>query len=149
MENETEIERKKAHRILMRMFVAFAAILISIIAVFVWLVQDGKKTNEEKDIQLLNEQKLNSTCTYKRDSLIKIVNELSIYRSLTQAMVNRDEATSPLKYKVGNMVYLKRDSAKVVISDIIIGGSKYEYYVKYKVLHKDNLSEEVIPELIY
>ena len=149
MENETEIERQKAHRILMRMFVAFGAILISIIAVFVWLVQDGKKANEEKNVQLLNEQKLNSTCSYKRDSLIKIVNELSIYRSLTQAMVNRDEATSPLKYKVGNMVYLKRDSTKVVISDIIIGGSKYEYYVKYKVLHKDNVSEEVIPELIY
>lgn len=149
MENETEIERQKAHRILMRMFVAFGAILISIIAVFVWLVQDGKKANEEKNVQLLNEQKLNSTCSYKRDSLIQIVNELSIYRSLTQAMVNRDEATSSLKYKVGNIVYLKRDSDKVVISDIIIGGSKYEYYVKYKVLHKDNVSEEVIPELIY
>lgn len=149
MENETEIERKKAHKILMRMFVTFAAILISIIAIFVWVVQDSKKVNEEKDVQLLNEQKLNSTCTYKRDSLIQIVNELSIYRSLTQAMANRDEATSPLKYKVGNIVYLKRDSAKVVISDVIIGGSKYEYYVKYKVLHKDNVSEEVIPELIY
>jgi hypothetical protein len=149
MENETEIERQKVHRIFIRMFVAFAAILISIIAVFVWLIQDGKKANEEKNVQLLNEQKLNSTCSYKRDSLVQIVNELSIYRSLTQAMVNRDEATSPLKYKVGNMVYLKRDSAKVVISDIIIGGSKYEYYVKYKVLHKDNVSEEVIPELIY
>lgn len=149
MENETEIERQKAHRILIRMFVAFGVILLSIIAVFVWLVQDGKKANEEKNVQLLNEQKLNSTCSYKRDSLIQIVNELSIYRSLTQAMVNRDEATSPLKYKVGNIVYLKRDSDKVVISDIIIGGSKYEYYVKYKVLHKDNVSEEVIPELIY
>lgn len=149
MENETEIERKKAHRILMSMFVAFGVILLSIIALFVWLVQDGKKANEEKNVQLLNEQKLNSTCSYKRDSLIQIVNELSIYRSLTKAMVNRDEATSPLRYKVGNMVYLKRDSTKVVISDIIIGGSKYEYYVKYKVLHKDNVSEEVIPELIY
>lgn len=149
MENETEIERKKSHKILMRMFVAFAAILISIIAIFVWVVQDSKKVNEEKDVQLLNEQKLNSTCTYKRDSLIQIVNELSTYRSLTQAMVNRDEATAPLKYKVGNIVYLKRDSAKVVVSDIVIGGSKYEYYVKYKVLHKDNVSEEVIPELIY
>ena len=64
-------------------------------------------------------------------------------------MVHRDEATSMLKYKVGDFVYLKRDSAKVVVDDIIVGGAKYEYYVKYRVLHKDNHTEEVKPELVY
>jgi hypothetical protein len=64
-------------------------------------------------------------------------------------MVHRDEATSLLKYKVGDFVYMKRDSSRVVISDIVIGGAKYEYYVRYKVLYKDKTTEEVAPELIY
>jgi len=107
------------------------------------------KDLKEANKKIQDEEILNSTCSYKRDSLVKEVRQLSIYKSLTKAMVHRDEATSILKYKVGDFVYLKRDSAKVVIDDIIIGGAKYEYYVKYRVLHKDNHTEEVKPELVY
>lgn len=107
------------------------------------------KDLREANNKIQNEKELNSTCSYKRDSLIKEVKQLSIYKSLTKAMVHRDEATSMLKYKVGDFVYLKRDSAKVVVDDIIVGGAKYEYYIKYRVLHKDNHTEEVKPELVY
>ena len=125
---------------------AFATIMYSGL---IWALMDSKKTNQETNDKLLKEQSLNSTCSYKRDSLTKEVKELSIYKSLTKAMVHRDEATSLLKYKVGDFVYMKRDSSRVVISDIVIGGAKYEYYVRYKVLYKDKTTEEVAPELIY
>ena len=125
---------------------AFATIMYSGL---IWALMDSKKTNQETSDKLLKEQSLNSTCSYKRDSLTKEVKELSIYKSLTKAMVHRDEATSLLKYKVGDFVYMKRDSSRVVISDIVIGGAKYEYYVRYKVLYKDKTTEEVAPELIY
>lgn len=115
----------------------------------IWALMDSRKANSETSAKLLHEQNLNSTCNFKRDSLNREVQQLSIYKSLTKAMVHRDEATSLLKYKVGDFVYMKRDSSRVVISDIVIGGAKYEYYVKYRVLHKDNSTEEVIPELIY
>lgn len=105
--------------------------------------------NKEASDKLSKEQLLNSTCSFKRDSLSKEVERLSIYKSLTKAMVHRDEATSLLKYQVGDFVYLKRDSSHVLISDIIIGGAKYEYYVRYKVMYENKDTEEVAPELIY
>lgn len=151
MENqkiESSQEKKDKIKIKLMLLTSVLAILIAYVMLFL-----SFKSND-KDMQAVNEkltkeQSLNSSCSYTRDSLSQEIKELSLYKGLTRAMVNRDEATSPLKYKVGNFVYLKRDSSKVVISDIVIGGSKYEYYVKYKVLHKDNVSEEVIPELIY
>lgn len=47
------------------------------------------------------------------------------------------------------IVMMKNDSAKVVIEDVLIGGGKYNYYIKYRVLLKDNTSRETVPELIY
>jgi hypothetical protein len=125
------------------------AFAIAIFTMMFVAMRDDKKALNAANEQLLKEKTVSTTCSATRDSLVRANADLSKYKALTMAMVSRDEATSPLKYKVGNFVYLKRDSSKVVISDIIIGGSKYEYYVKYKVLHKDNVSEEVIPELIY
>ena len=115
----------------------------------IWAIVNDKKDLKEVNSKLLIEQSLNSTCSYQRDSLVQEVNNLSNYKALASAMSNRDKATSSLKYKVGDRVYLKSDSSRVVISDIIVGGSTYEYYIKYKVLHKDNLLEEIKPELIY
>jgi hypothetical protein len=128
--------------------------LIAILAIsayggLIWALRDTNVELKETNSKLLKEQSLNSTCSYKRDSLTREVISLSVYKALTKAMVHRDEATILLKYKVGDFVYMKRDSSKVVISDILIGGAKYEYYVKYKVLYKDKSTEEVIPELIY
>lgn len=122
---------------------------ICIYAGLVWLIIIIKSDLKESNKKLQDEQSLNSTCSYKRDSLTRENKQLSTYKSLTKAMVHRDEATSMLPYKIGDAVYLKRDSNRVIIDDIIIGGAKYEYYVKYKVLYKDNHTEEVKPELVY
>lgn len=103
---------------------------------------------DSKHKMIIKEMTDNSNCIYKRDSLAMEVKRLSIYESLSRAMALRDGATI-LLYKVGDIAYSKIDSSKVVISDIIIGGSKYDYYVKYKIIHKDNTIEEVVPELIY
>lgn len=129
--------------------IAIVASVALVTCGFVYLMITTAEDTAKRDEALRKESVENATCTFKRDSLQREVNALSIYRSLTKAMVHRDEATSLLKYKVGDFVYMKRDSAKVVISDIVIGGSKYEYYVRYRVLHKDKTEEDVIPELIY
>jgi hypothetical protein len=149
MENQNNSEDKRV-----RKNIRWSIVFVILFAVFaygslIWVITEDKKDQAETNAKLLKEQSLNSTCAYKRDSLIKEVKQLSIYKSLTKAMVHRDEATSLLNYKVGDFVLLKRDSARVVISDIIIGGSKFEYYIKYRVLHKDNSTEDVLPELIY
>lgn len=147
MENISEDNRVKKNYIwaivslCLFVIIAFGGLILALI--------DSNRLSSDASAKLLEEQNLNSTCSHKRDSLIKENGQLSIYKSLTKAMIHRDEATGLLEYKVGDFVYMKRDSSKVIIEDIIIGGAKYEYYVKYKVLHKDNHTEEVKPELIY
>lgn len=132
-----------------RLIIILAVFIIVGFGCFVFIIIDQAEKLEAKNNLLLQEEADKSTCVYKRDSLLKEVMRLSTYKSLTKAMIHRDEATSLLKYGVGDRVCIKRDSSQGVISDVIIGGSKHQYYVKYKVLHKDNTIEEVIPELIY
>lgn len=108
-------------------------------------VEERQKHEKE-----LNDKTLeNIFSSQKIDSLNKANDELSKYKVLTKAMIYRDEAANQLKHKVGDMVYLKSDSARVVIEDVLIGGGKYNYYVKYRVLFKDNTTREMVPELIY
>jgi hypothetical protein len=149
MENLPTAEQQLAKRkriwswiIVVLLFIGFQFISYMLIS-----TKDRDLVNAQK--QLLLEQQKNSTCVFKRDSLIREVKTLSIYQSLTKAMVHRDQATKLLKYKVGDQVYTKRDSSKVVISDVVIGGSQFEYYIKYRVLYKDNTTEELLPELVY
>ena len=148
MENQNNTEEKKSSNWKRYYLLPMSFLILSICGLAYDLYLTDKES-DEANAKFAKEQLLNSTCNYKRDSLTKEVIQLSVYKSLTKAMVHRDEATSLLKYKVGDFVYMKRDSSKVVISDIVIGGAKYEYYVKYKVLYKDKSTEEVIPELIY
>lgn len=112
-------------------------------------MKDDKKALQLANEQRLKEQLVSSNCSVTRDSLFRINSELSKYKTLTQAMVHRDEVTNQLKHKVGDIVRMKNDSAKVVIEDVLIGGGKYNYYVKFKVLYKDQTTKEVTPELIY
>jgi len=118
-----------------------------------YLTYGDKKDKDVKIDKLtveLNKELLEkTTCVYLRDSLFKANTDLSKFKTLTMAMVHREEATSQLKHKVGDLVYMKNDSAKVVIEDVLIGGGKYNYYIKFKVLYKDNTTKEVVPELIY
>ena len=149
MENQNTSEDKRVRRNLIWAFASVVLFAAFAYSGLIWAIVQDKKDLAQSNERLLKEQKLNTTCSYNRDSLNKEVANLSIYKSLTKAMVHRDEATKLMKYKVGDFVYMKRDSSKVVVSDIVIGGAKYEYYIRYKVLYKDQSTEEVIPELLY
>lgn len=149
MENQDLKEEKRIRKnyIIAIIFVVLFAILAD--GGLIWVLIGDKASIKEINNKLNVEQGLNFNCSSKRDSLLKENKQLSIYLSLTKAMVCRDEASGLLSHKVGDLVYMKNDSSKVVIEDIVIGGSKYQYYIKYKVLYKDKSTEEVIPELIY
>lgn len=149
MENQNEKEEKRVKRNIIWSIVFVFLFATLAFSSLIWCIVGDKKDLKEANSKLMNEQQYNSACSLKRDSLAKENKQLTIYKSLTKAMVHRDEATSLLNYKVGDLVYMKRDSSRVVIEDVVIGGSKYHYYIKYKVLYKDNTTEEVIPELVY
>lgn len=110
---------------------------------------DAAQERIEMQKQLTQELLEKNSCISTKDSLFRINAKLSIYKTLTEAMVYRDDITKQLPHHIGENVIVKNDSARVTIEDIVIGGSKYNFYVKYKVKYKDNTTQELIPELIY
>lgn len=131
-------------------FCVILTLLVGVVFTLMFLtMQDDKKRLDITLSKLSVVESVSTTCSTTRDSLIRANDELSKYKTLTQAMVYRDNITGQLKHKVGDIVRLKNDSAKVVIEDVLIGGGKYNFYVKYRVLMKDNISREMVPELIY
>lgn len=139
-----------------RSTIFFAVLLTMSVSGLIFDIYLSYKENEKKDNNinvlqnsLSKEREEKTSCVYFKDSLQREVNQLSIYKSLTKSMVFRDEAVKLLPHKVGDIVYTKNDSVKGVIEDVIIGGSKYNFYIKYKVILKDNTVREVVPEVIY
>ena len=112
-------------------------------------IREDVKTRIERQQELDGEKFKNAFCSQKVDSLTIANADLSKYKALSQAMSHRDEATKQLNHQIGDIVILKSDSSRVVIDDVVIGGGKYNYYIKFRVLYKDNTEKEVIPELIY
>lgn len=137
------------------LFNTIATLLSLCIIIGIWAFMDyqrsvdasieQRKTNDALQKELL----LNSSCNHHVDSLKYINGELSKFKNLTMAMVHREEATKSLKYQVGDIVMLKSDSSRVVIEDLLIGGGKYNYFIKYRVLFRDDSRKEVTPEMIY
>lgn len=137
-----------------KLLIWLSSITICVIfGMFFWFDYQEDKATQEKhektEAALQHELLLNSSCNHHVDSLVYINGELSKFQSLTMAMVHRNNATAELKYGVGDIVYLKQDSSRVVIEDVLIGGGKYNYFVKYRVLFKDDSRKEVTPEMIY
>ncbi len=140
---------KKQWLKLLLIIVSFGLFIFGFYVFLVSTIREDVKTRIEHQQELDGEKFKNAFCTQKVDSLTKANADLSKYKALSQAMLHRDEATKQLSHQIGDVVILKTDSARVVIGDVIIGGGKYNYYVKFRVLYKDNTEKEVVPELIY
>lgn len=136
---------------------AFLIIFFSlvIIGMAYWVYMLNEKVKEKtREISNLENASLTANSRYNRlmdtkDSLALVNILLSKYRVLTDAMKYRDSVRLQMKYSVGDEVRLKKDSSRAIISDIVIGGSKHEYYIKYKILSKNGTEEEILPELLY
>jgi uncharacterized membrane protein len=71
-------------------------------------------------------------------------------KSLYIAKTPADNVAKTLKYQAGDVVYCKPDSTRVLITNLIISVSKYNYSVKYRVQTKfDDGFHELYPSEIY
>jgi hypothetical protein len=133
-------------------------ILISLLLIFVAiLIRIGweMKIESKKTTDMLIHR--SDSLQYRSDSLENFsriasdsLQKYSGYKTLYTSIMARDAATKQLYHQVGDVIYCKPDSLRSVITDVIIGGSKYDYYVKYKI--KTGLGSEtyeVIPEQLY
>lgn len=149
MEQIKPKEKPKALYIIIFCFMLFT-IILSIVAVSGW------KSNSELSREIIKKDSLynikNTNLNYAtktRDSLNRVLTGIEPYRGLTDAMLFRDSSLMKIPYQVGQVVYLKPDSARVVINKVIIEGGKYEYFVGFSVVFEDRTTETISPDIIY
>ena len=128
--------------------------LIFVLMVYIIYVMNRKMNDSNLKIEKLEKTLQSSNLDYSRlsnskDSLLRVNEFLAKYKTLTIAMTYRDNVRLPMLFSIGDRVHLKRDSSAAVVSDIIVGGGKHEYYIKYKVLFRNGQEETVVPELVY
>ncbi len=131
-------------------------ILIAIaLLVIYWLNQSFKEDAKgiaalQSNVPKLQQQKKSITTKKRqveinRDSLQKNLDYLWQYKTLVQSSKVRDQVGDNLNFQPGDRVRLKSDSSIVVITDLMVGGNRYNYYVKFLVKNSKGASAEVSP----
>ena len=128
-------------------------ILIGVIGFLAYskVTADKKHKEQMNNLQLQHQMEMSKLTRANRtiDSLFAIANHLTKYRALVEAGYTRDTSRVMIPHTIGDIVKLKIDSSNVVIVDIIVGGGKFEYYVRYKVMNSKREVEEISPELVF
>jgi hypothetical protein len=153
MENQTTPEKKQ--EVIIKPLQFYLLLLLSCAAIFFvgYVYHDSleqeRQAHTKTQIQLANELSGKTSCIATKDSLKRENAQLSVYKALTKAIVHRDEAATLLTYKAGQTAHLKRDSSRVTITGIIVGGNKYNYFIQYSVEYPDGKPGYLDPTLIY
>lgn len=97
----------------------------------------------KEELKSLRKEKM--IVSHKKDSLQHNLDYLWLYKTLVQTAKLRDDVGEKFSFKPGDKVRLKADSSGVVITDMVVGGSEFNYYVRFKVKNKKGESFEVSP----
>jgi hypothetical protein len=106
-------------------------------AELVSLRNESKQDIESIRAELLQSNQSNGKLRRTGDSLQARLNLAEPYFPTIGMLRFRDSAHAQLAYAVGELVMLKPDSAKGVISDIIMEGSNQSFSIRYKVITRD------------
>jgi hypothetical protein len=128
-------------------------LLIALIGVLIYFNVTASQRHRQamSDMELKYQQQIAQLTMANKtiDSLFRVANHLEKYRGLVEAGYTRDSSRIVIPHKIGDIVKLKFDSSNVVITDIIVGGGQFEYYVRYRVMHSDRKTEEIAPEMVF
>ncbi len=83
------------------------------------------------------------------DSLYRTNMRFNKYRHAAESQAFRDSVARRMEYKPGDIALRKSDSARVVVTDILVGGGLYDYYFRYRVMDKKGTEQEIKPELLF
>ena len=100
---------------------------------------------EQLDGSLKSLKKSHKKLNHERDSLKRNVDYLWPMRSLVYNAKLRDKVGAELDLRPGDLAMVKTDSTKVVVTDIIVGGNQYTYYVHYLIRNAKGESKEMTP----
>jgi hypothetical protein len=104
----------------------------------------------KQNVQILQKQlksikKEKTIVSFEKDSLKKNLNYLWGYKPLVMTSYLRDRITATFDYKPGDLVRMKADSSIVLVTDIVLGGNDYNYFLKFLIKNKKGEIKEVSP----
>jgi hypothetical protein len=140
--------------------ILIAGLIVTIISsvLFFQFINQSKEEKEyqstvlelKENVQILQKQlksikKEKTIVSFEKDSLKKNLNYLWGYKPLVMTSYLRDRITANFDYKPGDLVRMKTDSSIVIVTDIILGGNDYNYFLKFLIKNKKGESKEVSP----
>ena len=140
--------------------IIIAGLIISIISsvLYFQFINQSKEEKEyqttvlelKQNVQILQKQlksikKEKTIVSFEKDSLKKNLNYLWGYKPLVMTSYLRDRITANFDYKPGDLVRMKADSSIVIVTDILLGGNDYNYFLKFLIKNKKGESKEVSP----
>jgi hypothetical protein len=113
-------------------------------------ILEGERNNLEQKIRQLSSEldalrKSERRFVFKSDSLGRVLDPMMQYEALIRANQHRDEAYLAMPWRYGDQVMVLPDSISGIVSEVVLGGNPWNYYVRYKVLLKGGKSLEVYP----
>jgi hypothetical protein len=113
-------------------------------------ILEGERNSMEQKIRQLSSEldalrKSERRFVYKSDSLGRVLDPMMQYEALIRANQHRDEAYLAMPWRYGDSVMVLPDSVAGIVSEVILGGNPWNYYVRYKVLLKGGKSIEAYP----
>ena len=140
--------------------IIIAGLIIAIISsvLYFQFINQSKEEKEyqttvlelKQNVQILQKQlksikKEKPIVSFEKDSLKKNLNYLWGYKPLVMTSYLRDRITATFDYKPGDLVRMKADSSIVLVTDIVLGGNDYNYFLKFLIKNKKGEIKEVSP----
>lgn len=106
------------------------------------------KTKSAQELASLQQQLASSNSTlnitrYQRDSALTILQRVENYFPFIGMLQYRDSVSAALPFRVGDIVLIKPDSLKGVVTDIITAGTTFSQSVQFKVISR-NKEERIL-----
>ena len=135
--------------------IILTSIILITISIIYWqnksIKEDEKGISELKEninqlyLQIKSIKRKKYEVEINRDSLQRNLDYLWQYKTLVQSTKFRDQISLNFNFEPGDRVRLKTDSSAVIITDILVGGNRYNYFVKFVVKNKKGEVLEVSP----
>jgi hypothetical protein len=130
---------------------------IAVIALLLFLINLTRTKKEEQLAQLSKKmdqmseemrtlEKNNKSLEKNNQKLQRKVNFYDPFESIIYNAFLRDRVYKGIQIKPGDVAVMKADSSKVVVTDVIVGGNRYSYYVHYMCKKRNGESVQVKPE---
>ena len=147
-----EEDNKKVWKVIL-----ISLLILTLITAAFWLILEDRGiqieqlNNKYKSISADSTELIHilNVQTVKKDSVEKILKGAENYLPFVSMLNFRDSVLSKLPAKTGDIIYLKPDSMRCVIKNIIIKSGKWQNDVEFVISDKNQKETTIEPELIY